>query len=244
MGCDIHFRVEKKVKGVWKEVPGPMRTCFGCDGDGKKRDQDGTVTEEKCYWCKGHGRRREEFYEGRNYQLFSILAGVRDYGGVKPIKKPKGFPRDASDTVKRRYRGWGGDAHSPSWYSLKEMRDFDWSQKAGFVAGIITIKQFKELKESGKEPESYCQGIGGPNIRVVDEGWAQEQLLVEKISLKEGEKSVFEDGVNYHVRAAWGKPYKDMADKSFLKVLDEMEAIAKKAKLKQDQIRMVFWFDN
>jgi len=63
---------------------------------------------------------------GRNYQLFSILAGVR--GSYRPISEPRGLPEDkreeCSDAFKAWLAEWGGDAHDASWVTLRELKDY------------------------------------------------------------------------------------------------------------------------
>lgn len=61
-----------------------------------------------------------EPYNGRNYELFSMLAGVR--GFTTPISEPRGIPRDASDGVCCRYELVKDWVHTPSWLTLAELR--------------------------------------------------------------------------------------------------------------------------
>jgi hypothetical protein len=70
-------------------------------------------------------------YVRRNYWLFGKMAGVRNYDNVKPISKPKGFPDDASETTALDfYEQWGVDAHSASWLSSEEVKEFsEWFGK-------------------------------------------------------------------------------------------------------------------
>lgn len=118
MGCDIHFFVERKEDGIWKS----------CD----------TWVEEDGY-C--YNRDSDRYYSDRNYHLFAILADVRNYlrcvigdsdEKFTPIAEPKGFPEDASREVASYYNDshFAGDLHSPTWYTLKELEDFDWNKQA------------------------------------------------------------------------------------------------------------------
>ena len=68
------------------------------------------------------------FMDYRSYGVFGFLANVRNYSAVTPISEPRGFPEDASRTVRETFDDWGGDAHTPSWLSLKELIDFDYDQ--------------------------------------------------------------------------------------------------------------------
>ena len=72
--------------------------------------------------CKKRGKwvlHSEDIYDGRNYELFSILAGVR--GSSTPISYPKGLPVDVTDDVKSLYDSWEWDAHSASWLTFNEI---------------------------------------------------------------------------------------------------------------------------
>ena len=64
-------------------------------------------------------------YTNRNYHLFSILAGVRDYSeNCNKISEPKGLPEDISKITKKEADRWKGDGHSHSYLTLKEIKDF------------------------------------------------------------------------------------------------------------------------
>jgi len=76
----------------------------------------------------------EDWYQGRNYELFSILAGVRGYG--PPIIEPRGLPDDIGESVKEEYGEPPRDWHTPHYYYLNELE--------------ANIDRFKD-------PEVYCQ---------------------------------------------------------------------------------------
>lgn len=264
MGCDIHFNVEKKINGAWQKQENPLRKCWACEGTGKNDQHeepfevhdyvyDKTKGEEiktnsqilpagTCSRCRGTGKAREEFYHDRNYQLFSILAGVRDYGSTKPIDEPRDVPTDSCAEIKEAYEDWGGDAHSATWYSLKELLDWNWDQPSGHVSGIVSLEQFKKYLVTKEPPDSYCQGVGGPNIVVADATWLAEQILHEESAKEKG--LFLKDGVTYYARIRWGRTYRDMAYTQFLDVLQELKGIADTEKLPYEDMRMVMWFDN
>ena len=137
------------------------------------------------------------YEQGRHYQLFAVLAGVRNgtgFGGVKtgdavtPIAKPRGFPDgfevdedDAHplatlDHMDPRRREWHGEDeelevwmgdHSFSWLSGEEM--LSWYANAPTVThvGIIGRKAYEAW--DGGCPNGYCGGIGGPGVIVVND---------------------------------------------------------------------------
>lgn len=105
MGCDIHLKVE---------MYGPDEAWHRAEDVGPNQWYD---PESKGVY--GQKEIRQEWYDGRNYELFSVLAGVRGYG--PPIIEPRGIPADVSLETKDEWNYWGGDAHTPHWYSLREL---------------------------------------------------------------------------------------------------------------------------
>ena len=114
---------------------------------------------------------KQDWYPGRNYDEFAILADVRNgsgFAGVdtgdlyEPIAAPKGIPDDCSDEVLDDYEGWGADAHSASWLTLKELKATPqyWS-KTVKKRGMITKAQAQHLEETGEKPTSWSGGVWG-----------------------------------------------------------------------------------
>ena len=104
MGCDIHMRVEYKYKGdsEWKS------------GEHYCKNKDGSYEVVPIY-------------DERSYNLFSILAGVRN-NSLEPIipimEWRKGFPSDACEETVTEYLSWDGDSHSTTWYSMSELEQY------------------------------------------------------------------------------------------------------------------------
>lgn len=57
----------------------------------------------------------------RYYDLFAIMAGVRNYKEVQPIVEPRGIPDDVSLVCGLDYKHWYEDAHSASYLTCEEM---------------------------------------------------------------------------------------------------------------------------
>lgn len=57
----------------------------------------------------------------RSYSLFAIMTGVRNYGEIEPISKPKGLPEDVSQITKIDRMIWDEDGHSDSWLDVIDM---------------------------------------------------------------------------------------------------------------------------
>ncbi len=77
-------------------------------------------------------------YHGRNYDLFAILANVRNgrgFAGIKtgegfnPISEPKGLPEDVSPEVKQSSDDWDVDGHSHSWHTVADLINYNWHQE-------------------------------------------------------------------------------------------------------------------
>lgn len=100
MGCDIHSYVEYRNREMdW--VPIQMQVNY--------RTWDGKDEYRGVYPV-----------DIRNYQLFGILAGVR-FCPADPIADPRGIPSDVSEYVREKYDEYD-DYHTPSWYSLYELK--------------------------------------------------------------------------------------------------------------------------
>ena len=143
MECDIHLFVEVNNNGVWESV-------------------DEWVTEDD-YTSVEYEKR---FYRGRNYDLFALLADVRNYHDIEPISPLKGLPNDISENVKQICDYWNSDAHSHSFFTLKDLLAFDWN-KSIKEAGYMNNERWEIFNKSlhTDNPDydlrySYSQGIG------------------------------------------------------------------------------------
>ena len=149
MGCDIHFHVEVRREGLWLlAYPEPLEYVDDYDNwEERYSDYPGELSAE-CLSPQevrlGYDERsKHALYVGRNYSLFSRLAGVRQYsGGNLPIKDPIGFPEDASPAVQFWYNlAADTDWHTPSWYTLRELLDVDWGESRR-IQGYVDLSDF------------------------------------------------------------------------------------------------------
>ena len=152
MGCDIHLYVEKwtssnnydgpkdlsedreqKLSEVLEDVP----TKFRWVSADKWELEDGN-------W---HVPYNLEYYGGRNYYLFGILADVRNGSGVEPINYPKGIPDDASAGYLYICNLWDSDAHSHSYFTLEELLNVHWSEyDSEYIEDFMeTLEKMKEI---------------------------------------------------------------------------------------------------
>jgi hypothetical protein len=108
MGCDIHAVAEARMGKLW--VPIKLGVEFYWAG---KELRKSLRNPGSTY----------EFYSihdlGRNYTLFSLLAGVR--GPEEPMKEPTGLPNDMYPDL---YMALNDpDLHTPTWYEAQELID-------------------------------------------------------------------------------------------------------------------------
>lgn len=59
----------------------------------------------------------------RDYDLFALMAGVRNYSNSVPVAKPKGLPEDVSLLTEMHWKSSVDDWHTPSWLDEEEIRE-------------------------------------------------------------------------------------------------------------------------
>lgn len=208
MGCDIHNHIEylKTINGESKWICGDYFMV-------NPYYEEGIDNEEKPFDLVG-------FCNNRNYGLFSILAGVRNYSDNKPIAEPKGSPKDLSKEVKEDIEYWGVDGHSHSYFTLKELLDYQKQQPQLKRSGFISPENAKALDEKGIEPECWCQFT-------TENNWVWREWTTRDDSLD-------------HLIAE----IKKRADELYIIYDFLWEQNPEEAYKQSDKIRLVFWFDN
>lgn len=111
----------------------------------------------------------------RNYTLFAILAGVRNGYGfagcyrhepLQPIAEGRGLPEFIS--VVEEFGCWLGE-HSYTYMTVNEILEWKgWSDHLS-QGGIVSVEHYEETVAKGKEPESWCGGISGTEVFVVEQ---------------------------------------------------------------------------
>ena len=144
MGCDIHTLLEKK--------------CY-----------DGSCWNNVDYWQytydedSSYKLRLIDFYDDRNYELFSVLADVRNYQDLEYICEPKGMPEDCSKETQDYIDSWGLDGHSHSYFTIKELYDY-WLEMPTTIKrnGILIGEILEKFDKTGEEPTEWCRGCSTP----------------------------------------------------------------------------------
>lgn len=215
MGCDIHIYVEKKEDGRWIPVDDWVQDEYGIS----------YVPYQK------------QIYYGRNYDLFAMLADVRNgYGfagvdtgnGFIPISLPKGLPDDVSDNIKNVSDSWGCDGHSHSWLTLKELIDYDWNQTTKH-RGVVSKESYYRYIHTGK-PDYCCGGISGQSIKIV----SNEHMK----GILDG-SIIADSNMSYYTTVEWTDQYKISAGIFLNTVIPKLQSLGT-----PEDVRIVFWFDN
>jgi hypothetical protein len=213
MGCDIHCFVEQKADDRWEQI-GDFLSDWYEEGD--------------KYFGEERFKYSDSPIDCRNYSLFGVLAGVRR--DFTPIADPRGIPEDVSDSIGEDYKGWGCDAHTPSWLTVKELLDHDWDQLIR-VGGLVDQSGFKEYIKRG-EPSIWCGNVFGGDTKII----SQDRMMV-------GIKGLIPlpEGHTYYCGIEWTNKLSDYLGK-FLK--DTLPQLEKRCNGDPENFRIVFWFDN
>lgn len=294
MGCDIHIKAEVKKNGVWEIADDPIVDCRFCNATGINEeadpntpvqvseygpdpaDPDGDEVElsrrhlppKTCYWCKGTKKVSEEVYEGRSYDLFAILANVRNgrgFAGCKtgdgfvPMTDDRGIPEDVSDEGREYLGRYGGDGHSHTYMTLAEILTYDWEQVT-WKEGVVSPIAFKEWADRGKKgyPTSYSGGVGGANVVMIEPELMEEKIMKGEIVVTPGQvAAVKANGLadmmtprnpndpSYYTVIRWAVPYSEVRDRSgFGQTIELLKKLAEENGVTYDDVRLLMFFDN
>jgi hypothetical protein len=166
MGSDIHIVIQRQEPdGAWREVP--YQRVFTVLGD---KPVDGFPVAPDAF-------------TNRNYDLFAVLADVRNGVGFAGVETGEGWPSIAPERglpvgfdkkavlpnpayIEEGSR-WLGD-HSFTWVGLDELKAFDWDGTETWLYGVVKAEEYEKLSKTGETPDSYCGGIVGPGIKVYE----------------------------------------------------------------------------
>lgn len=235
MGCDIHLYVEKRVDGQWRSVEEWKQEY---EGEGLSVPYD------------------SRFYTRRNYDLFAILAdvgngfgfaGVDTGDGFRPISSPKGLPEDVSTLLREESERWGCDGHSHSFFTVAELLAYDWTQVVT-QRGTVSAVQFEEwerMKQWHPEPKGWCGDIAGGRIVKVHE--AEMRTRVKEIMGDGGFGPEYQARIerlkvemaDVYAQVQWQLPYAATCQDFWFQTIPRLLQVGS-----QEDVRVVFWFDN
>lgn len=255
MGCDIHLRVEYSYDGErWYAVKDPIFSSSYYNEERPITFYNHPYTSTPC--------------KSRNYRLFSKLADVRNsntsslfaslFGGsptlhrdsIEPLAQPRGVPADASTAWKKYVRRWGGDLHSTSYFTLRELEQ---ALKEGKLTDTLTergwvkLRDYINFRKTGETPSSWAGGVGGAGVSNLSMA-AAEAMSMSIAQLEELNAGEIDEPIRgTYVEAAW--VYTHDTTNSYSQLLRLMEEMRERLvepmqNLNEDRVRIVFGFDN
>lgn len=240
MGCDIHLAVEVRRNGRWTRevvVPESARSEW--------------LLKSAAGEPEGWEARRavRTWYDDRNYEVFAVLADVRNNGHITPISQPRGLPDDM-DEATRKLTGEDDDDydedeislgdHSQSWLTLAELLAYPWDGEVQ-RDGVVSLDQFMErVKTYGdsvpvrtdKFPyKEWSGGISGPGIVVRKASDVVAALRSNGLGVASGERTYVSD--------SWVMPVRVQARGFVDRLLPALLGLGA-----PDDVRIVFGFDS
>ena len=164
-------------------------------------------------------------FVGRNYEMFAILFGVRNYSAWTPVAADRGFPDDADYSTKEEYQHWEGDAHSASWVTWAELEAVDENSETPGYDGWVHVYA---PNESGTGELEEVMSFGGSSelsdadMRALDAG----ETITRGKQVYRRQKATFRQSI--------GSDWK--------RLFAHMELLAKD--FGDENVRAVVWFDN
>ena len=222
MGTDINMIAEVRRNGVWElSTAKVFKNPWYDPVSDKKWAMDEYVSKPDT---------------SRNYDLFAILAGVRNGEGFagcrigerfKPIAKLKGYPDDMSKN-----NVLFGDEYG-SWLTLRELHEYDWEQLHRKY-GYVYEDTYRDYVMQGKQPNCYCGDVGGYNIVKLTEP--------EMVDLINGEYP--RDESKRYYTACYFSPitYRECADWFYDETMEGLRRLIPDSGT-EDDVRIVFEFD-
>ena len=243
MGCDIHMFAERKDENM---------KWHAVKGD------DGKI---ECFDC------------GRNYNLFAILADVRNGHGFAgtptgtgfDVKYPaRGLPSDLSDDLCQDLESytddddwdhWLGD-HSFSYLTVSEILALDFNKRST-LTGVISFHEYvKWAYKSGRStlnsgPDSYCGGVSGAGVEIVDVCIFKDKYA--NLSQDAKRSIVFDRAAKVtptmmnkkqYATVSWQETYSNSLKYFFQTTVMPLLSECTSNGLSHDDVRIVFGFDS
>ena len=261
MGTDIHMTIEIR-RGLRWERADLRRPCEWCEGTGIARNRP----SEKCYWCCEKGETpkihpRGGAYDHRCYDVFAILANVRNghgFAGIDtgdgfiPIAPQRGLPADMVPDANEYDHG----EHSFSHLTLAELLAYPhWEKGVTKKRGVLQADEFAKWEKAGRgQPEGWSGAIDGISVfnvsnatmRVLIADGILEQLA-EKQRMNERWKAAghpARDLPLFCTQVEWTTTYADAAGDFYTKFIPALVKYAEDEKVTASNVRIVFGFDS
>jgi hypothetical protein len=170
VGCDIHCLLEiRQADETWKLIKGYSSLARMYMEDKKQSIAEGNAEEAIRFEgiinrYKAEGLDRCWIFSDRNYELFALLADVRNYHEYPALFPKRGIPEDCSEDTKIEKEEWGPDAHSWTYFTLGDINAAVWEQavrKTAMVKDSVWA-EFCNTPEA-TTPRTYCEAVYGAN---------------------------------------------------------------------------------
>lgn len=252
MGCDIHMLIEHKKDDKW--VLSCPENLLNFD---KKLNEYEEMSNPRYDYFS------ENYRISRDYFLFSVLAGVRNYSDIIPISKPKGKPIDVSPYTADCF--WENDGHSYSYLTLGEIMNYDWMQsceQSGYLNGYdyywYSIRNKNKEKPDRITPDrdkvmnNYIfEGMSHSKYKSISKEEMDDRIKdIVKRSKKDVEfnihKVLEQELGQIYCKVYWDEKYCEFVPSFFSEFIPKLWNISRTNKLKNpcDELRLVFFFDN
>lgn len=236
MGCDIHLYVEKRENEKWVALYGANPRIKSCEENAKAALESDDAKNQK-YWQKQVDELKAEsptvlegwLYDEKNYNLYAILANVRNDYDIMPIKFPRGLPDDVSKEIYDENFESGG--HNVSYYTFQELMDYDWENHTVENEAWVDERTYKSFKETGN-PFPCCGDVSGKDI---------EKVLNKKMNKILKSKYPWEQDKQFYTPIKWAEKHSDIGG-YFLDNLNKFILDNRIGNL--NDYRIVFWFDS
>lgn len=178
--------------------------------------------------------------DGRNYNLFAMLADVRNGNEIEPIHELRGWPDDVDPEHREGIDVWGPDGHSQSWATVTELLAYAERMKDALFEehGVLSGPAYQALK-AGVEPSSWCGRISGQKIITIDSESFDDMAtkLVTKSENRWGqqEPTTYLGDFEVYVRATWPVAYASI----LAPLVEELKEVSD-----PDNVRVLYFFDN
>ena len=134
---------------------------MGCDAHPiiERLEDDGTWVGVDYKYDHEHADRPEpmEGLSQRDYNLFSILADVRNGGEVTPLFPHREWPENRSERCRNEMDD-DVDLHSHTFFTVRELVEVDWDSDASTgVECLLFGDDYQAFKDLGRMPPGWSQ---------------------------------------------------------------------------------------
>lgn len=154
MGCDIHLRLEKRLK---KDKPYyTYVTNSDKEGNISSKEYVNYYTDTLRKWQNCYIFSHDNTWGDRIYGMFALLGDVRNYWDLKPIEQ-RGFPDDACNTTLDlyTYKEWKGSGEIPDYGHYADKETIDRWLKDGYKYIDLKDKKGEVSERRVIDPDAH-----------------------------------------------------------------------------------------